>query len=51
MREAWFAKGRTFDAVVVGVLRDEWYANRSALQAELRCDQKIRFGAVEEHAP
>lgn len=51
MREAWFAKGRTFDAVVVGVLRDEWYANRSALKVELRCDQRIKFGAVEEHAP
>ncbi|MEF2554044.1 GNAT family protein [Aurantimonas sp. A2-1-M11] len=51
MREAWFAKGRAFDAVVVGVLRDEWYANRLALQAKIGCDQRIKLGAVEEHTP
>jgi RimJ/RimL family protein N-acetyltransferase len=49
MREAWFANGQAFDAVVVGVLRDEWYASRRALQTEIGQCTIIRFGAVEQN--
>jgi RimJ/RimL family protein N-acetyltransferase len=48
MREAWLADGRAFDTVVVGLLRDEWYARRPAFQAELGTDQEVRFGRPEE---
>jgi RimJ/RimL family protein N-acetyltransferase len=33
MRQAWFAGGQHLDCVMVGVLRDEWYAARDALKA------------------
>ena len=35
MREAWFGTGQFFDCIVVGLLREEWYARRTALLAEL----------------
>jgi RimJ/RimL family protein N-acetyltransferase len=44
MREAWFVGGRHLDAVVVGLLREEWHARREALRAELGGDVAIVFG-------
>ena len=49
MRESWLAEGRAFDAVVVGMLNDEWYARRAALRAEIGQGQMIQFGSAEVH--
>ena len=35
MREAWFADGRHFDMLAVGLLRNEWLTRREALAREL----------------
>jgi RimJ/RimL family protein N-acetyltransferase len=44
LRKAWFCDGVHLDMVVAGVLREEWYAKRPALQAELDQSVVLRFG-------
>ncbi|MBY6058700.1 GNAT family N-acetyltransferase [Leisingera daeponensis] len=47
MREAWFAEGRYFDMITVGLLRRDWEARRKALARELDASCTARFrGAV-----
>ena len=43
LREAWFVSGRSLDCVVVGMLREEWYARRSALRQELGGHVEVVF--------
>lgn len=54
LREAWFAGGRYFDCMVVGLLREEWQARRDALVAELDGAVEVTLGngqAGREPAP
>lgn len=44
MREAWFVDGAHIDCVIVGLLREEWYARRPALRAELDAAIALTFG-------
>ncbi|OED49224.1 GNAT family N-acetyltransferase [Leisingera sp. S232] len=43
MREAWFAEGRYFDMVGVGILRRDWDARRGALAQELGPECRVEF--------
>lgn len=44
MRNAWFAQGKFFDMVVVGLLKDEWEAHRLRLSAELPTGTSVSMG-------
>ncbi len=44
MRKAWFAGGKHFDIVVVGILGSEWAESRAKLAADLEGPTKLRFG-------
>lgn len=48
MREAWFAEGRHFDMITVGLLRRDWAASRKTLAQELDagCSASFRGGGV-----
>ncbi|WP_264211451.1 GNAT family N-acetyltransferase [Leisingera thetidis] len=43
MRTAWFAEGRFFDMVAVGILREEWEASRRTLARDLDARLRVRF--------
>jgi RimJ/RimL family protein N-acetyltransferase len=45
LREAWLVEGEFLDCVVVGLLRDEWYARREALKGELDGSVEVVLGA------
>lgn len=47
MRHAWFAEGRYFDMVVIGILRQEWIERRETLAEELDEAIVLSFG----HSP
>ena len=42
MREAWFAEGRYFDMIAVGLLQEDWSVSRMVLGQEL--DPRVRCG-------
>lgn len=48
MREAWFAEGRYFDMITVGLLRRDWTASREGLAQELGvgCSASFRGAGV-----
>ncbi|WP_372571907.1 GNAT family N-acetyltransferase [Ruegeria jejuensis] len=46
MRKAWFAQGRFFDMLVVGLLKDEWDARRQPLSSELSAETSVGMGEV-----
>ncbi|NSY37690.1 GNAT family N-acetyltransferase [Leisingera sp. ANG59] len=43
MREAWFANGRYYDMICVGLLRSEWNTCREALARELETSRTAGF--------
>ena len=43
MRDAWFAEGRYFDMVTVGLLRRDWELRRGDLAGELDATCNVRF--------
>ena len=45
MRNAWFADGQFHDVVVVGLLQQEWAAQRSSLARDLGPDTVVSFGS------
>jgi RimJ/RimL family protein N-acetyltransferase len=45
LREAWLVGGQFLDCIVVGLLRDEWYARRDALRAELDSSVEVVLGS------
>ncbi|UWQ60552.1 GNAT family N-acetyltransferase [Leisingera caerulea] len=47
MRAAWFAEGRFFDMVTVGLLREEWDASRKTLAQELGGGPRVSFRGAE----
>ncbi|MFY0312701.1 GNAT family N-acetyltransferase [Leisingera sp. D0M16] len=47
MRAAWFAEGRFFDMITVGLLREEWDASRKALAQELGASPRVSFRGAE----
>jgi len=47
MRAAWFAEGRFFDMVTVGLLQKEWNASRKALAQELGASPCVSFRGAE----
>ncbi|WP_259973884.1 GNAT family N-acetyltransferase [Leisingera aquaemixtae] len=47
MRAAWFAEGRFFDMITVGLLREEWGASREALAQELGASPRVSFRGAE----
>ncbi len=44
MRQAWYAEGRFFDMIVVGMLRDEWAKQREVLARELSDNTIVALG-------
>ncbi|MFA3916265.1 GNAT family N-acetyltransferase [Ruegeria hyattellae] len=44
MRKAWFAQGKFFDMMVVGLLSDEWEARRTSLSSELGAETSVGMG-------
>lgn len=44
MRQAWFANGQFHDMVVVGILQEDWLANRQELGRELGSDIVATIG-------
>ncbi|MBQ4825464.1 GNAT family N-acetyltransferase [Leisingera sp. HS039] len=47
MRAAWYAEGRYFDMITVGLLREEWEASRRVLAQELDASVKAGFHGAE----
>ncbi|WP_291732601.1 GNAT family protein [Leisingera sp. F5] len=47
MREAWYAEGRYFDMITVGLLREEWEASRGVLAQGLDVCAKASFHGAE----
>ncbi|MGI9369951.1 MAG: GNAT family N-acetyltransferase [Ruegeria sp.] len=44
MRQAWYAEGKFFDMVVVGLLSSDWEKHRKSLMQELKPDTIVSFG-------
>ncbi len=47
LRQAWYTRGRRFDMILVGILREDWAEGRAALAAALDRDTRVRFGPDE----
>ena len=45
MREAWFAGGKHFDVIAVGILQNEWVKARKKITAELDGSVRLQFGS------
>lgn len=43
MRQAWFAEGRHFDMIVVGLLHDEWETQRTGIAQQLGSQTRVAF--------
>jgi hypothetical protein len=50
MRQAWFANGKRFDVVAIGILQEEWLEKREDLVSRLSSDTVLVLGRTPQGA-
>ncbi len=46
LRQAWYTRGRRFDMILVGILREDWARGRAELAGALDRDTRVHFGSA-----